>query len=500
MQLDIIIKKDYFAYITSDDDKLFDLVKKSYVRNEKVYNNFYRVYETVNRSLYTLVDNGATIKVKAGTIPFLCASLDKRGIKYNLFDNREKLKLNSDIEIKLADNITLRDYQISAVKNIFNTPFSCVQLPTGTGKSEVAASVIKTYFKTYHDAFLYLVPTVALQKEAKERFTKYGIAVNTKFPVIENKVNILTYKAILSASTEKFDYKQRDSVGALITDEAHHLSAPKLSKQVHRLHNLRLCVGLSATLSTDLENKVYLKELNVKEFSVYGCTGKVVYNMGINESIEKNFVTKIEVRVLINNPRHTLAKDENDWHLIKRLILKDTERAQRVADYTKHIVEEANLNTVVLLIPEIEWSDIYMSKVYDNFKNDKETRIFELFGGNVIKEYTKNGLVTLTEEEKINANAAIRDPSVRTIFSVTSFFFEGVNITGIQAVINCYGGRDSKRVKQQCGRAMRLFEGKDVAYIHEIEDLYNPVLESQFRRRIDIYEKEYDAKVIYSSF
>nr|CAI9751387.1 hypothetical protein DGKKSRWO_DGKKSRWO_CDS_0096 [uncultured phage]CAI9752273.1 hypothetical protein CVNMHQAP_CVNMHQAP_CDS_0096 [uncultured phage] len=499
MVLDICIERDYYAYITSDNEKLFELVKKSYTRKDRTYNNYYRMYDTVTKLFYTLVNNGSVVKVKAGTIPFLTASLDLKGIEYNLVDKRKKLDKELPVVPQLSDKVTLREYQVAAVKQVFNNPFSCVQLPTGTGKSEVSASIIKSFLSVYpNEAFLYLVPTVALQKEAVDRFKNYGISCNTKFPIQTSHVNVLTYKAVLAASTEKFDYKQRDSIGALITDEAHHLSAPKLSKQVHRLHNLRLNVGVSATLSADLEQKEYLKELNVKEFDVFGCTGKVVYRMDINQSIENNFVTKIEVRVLTNTPRHVL-NDENDWQLIKNTVLKDTERAQRVADYTKHIVDEANLNTVVLLIPEIEWSDIYMSKVYNNFK-DTDIRVFELFGGNVIKEYKQGKLVTLTDEEKIDADRAIRDPKIRTVFSCTSFFFEGINITGIQAIINCYGGRDSKRVKQQCGRAMRLFKGKDVAYIHEIKDLHNPVLESQFRRRISIYEKEYNAKIIYSTF
>ena len=47
---------------------------------------------------------------------------------------------------------------------------------------------------------------------------------------------------------------------------------------------------------------------------------------------------------------------------------------------------------------------------------------------------------------------------------------------------------------------MRLFKDKNIAYIHEIKDKGNVVLESQFRHRIDIYKEEYDARIIYSSF
>ena len=454
--LKITIKRDYFAYIDVEgDDKLFYLLKKSFTRTVREFNNFYRMYETKNKILYSVVNNGTIIKVKAGLIPFLCNSLYMKHIKYDLIDERLKLDKHIDIVTQLSEEIKLRPYQQQSVIEIFNNPFSCVQLPTGTGKTEISASVIKSYLNTYKDeAFVYLTPVVMLQNEAKERFKKYGIEVNTKLPIQVGKVNIFTYALITRADNTKLDYKQRDSVGAIIIDEAHHLSAEKLSKQIHRFSNLRLSVGMSATPSTDLDKKRFLKELNVKEFSVYGCTGKPVYRMEIEDSIKNNFVVPIEVRVFTYKSKHCLGEDENDWHLIKNVILKDKDRAQQVAKYTKHIFDNANLNTIALLIPEVEWSQLYMTEMVNVFENNKDNvRIFQMYGGGVIYEYNvaKNDFVKLDDDQKAEALSAIRNPNIRTIFSATTFFFEGIDITSIQAIINCYGGRDSKRIKQQAG-------------------------------------------------
>lgn len=501
--LTIHIKKDYYAYITTDNEQLMQLLKKSFIRKDKVYNNYYRMYETRNKVFYTMIDNGTCLKVKAGLISYLCASLDKNNIKYDLIDDRLKFKTKLKGIYQLDNKVELRDYQKQTVRAVLDNQFCCIQLPTSTGKTEVATSIIKSYlFSYYNDAVLYAVPTKKLQKEAEERFNNYGLKTNTKFPIQKNTVNVLTYAALIRADTEKFDYKQRNNVGVLIVDECHHLSADKLSKLVHRLHNLRMSVGLSATLSEDIDlcNKKYLKELKTKEFAVIGCTGKVVYHMDIDESIDKKFVTPIEVRVLVNRTKHKLGDDETDWQIIKNTILKDKDRAKRVAEYTKHIFNDANLDTIVLLIPEVEWSRIYMEQL-NNIMQNSDVRLFEMYGGDIIYEYKQGNPVQLeTKEEKQEAENAIRNSKVKTIFSATTFFFEGINITNIQAVINCYGGKDSKRVKQQAGRCMRLSENKEVAYIHEVKDVNNPVLESQFRKRINIYEKEYNAKVVYSTF
>ena len=164
-----------------------------------------------------------------------------------------------------------------------------IQLPTGTGKSEISAAIIKTYIYNYpEEAVVYLVPTIALQKDASNRFTKYGIDVNTKLPLKVGCVNIFTYMFMNRVGKDRFDYKQRNLVGAILYDEAQHLKGDKTSKIVHGFKNLRLNLGISATPSDcSDEYKKYLKELNSTELTVFGSTGKIVYMMQINESIDR---------------------------------------------------------------------------------------------------------------------------------------------------------------------------------------------------------------------
>lgn len=506
--ININIKKDYFAYITTDSKYLWELLIKSFTRRNREFNHFYKMYEYVDKKHYSLVNKGSCIKVKAGLIQFLCKSLDKNKIAYNILDERERIILGKDFKIisHLSDDIKLRNYQLDAVKEVFKNPFGVIQLPTGTGKSEISAAVIKTYVYNYpKEAVIYLVPTIGLQKEASDRFSKYGIDINTKLPLKVGCVNIFTYMFLNRVSNDKFDYKQRNLVGAILYDEAQHLKGDKTSKIVHKFRNLRLNLGISATPSDcSDEHKKYLKELDSTELTVFGSTGRIVYLMRIDESIDMDFVTPIEVHVAKFYGRFLDGNDQFDWSKVKQLHLKSEQRAEFVAEYTKHICDDANLNTVVLLIPEIEWSGLYMRYVKKAYMNDADSnvRFFEFYGGNVIYEYKDDAEnpVRLSTEEKKEAMDAVLNPNIKTIFSATTWFYEGINIPNIQAIINCYGGRDSKRVKQQCGRAMRLFKDKSVAYIHEIEDVNNIVLMSQFTRRLGIYIDEYNADIKYSSF
>lgn len=495
--VNIIIKNDYYAYITCDDIQLFNLIKKSFIRKIRKYNNYYRMYEEKQSSHFTLINNGSVIKIKAGLVDYLCRSFDSRNIKYLIQDN-ERYKTNltdKDIISQLSNDVTLKYYQKEAVTEAIRNSFCTIQLPTGTGKTEVAASIIRTYLrKNFTRSVIYVVPTIKLQKEAEERFEKYSINCNIKLPIQRNKVNILTYACLVRS---KIDYKDRDCIGCLIFDECHHLKASKSSKIVHNYKKLNMCIGLSATVTTDADKKYYLNSLSDEDFNVFGSTGKLVYFKPIEETIDENFVTPIKIQVL-SNPENIYLEDYeiSDWHILKNKVLMSENRANLVAEYTKYIINANNLNTVCLLIPEVKWSQQYMLKLAEKIS---DARLILMYGQDKYDEIIDGKLVHLNNKEKQKAYSDIKNPQIKTIFSATSFMYEGIDITNMQALINVYGGRSTTRVKQQAGRVMRLFKDKQVAYIHEIQD-NQPALYSQLKARLNIYNKEYNAEIKKADF
>lgn len=496
--VNIKIKKDYFAYITCDDENIFNLIKKSLVRHIKKYNNYYKFYENSTVTYFTLVDNCTTIKTKAGIIDFLCESFKQSNIEYVLTDERNNVNIDeSKAVLKLNDKITLREDQETAVKEALKQHFCCLQLPTSSGKTEISASIIRTYLNNIKDtAVIYAVPSIKLQKEAKDRFECYNIPTNTKLPIQVNKVNILTYMTLIRS--KNIDYRERNRVGCFIFDEAHHLKGNKTNKIIHNFKELYYCIGLSATISDDIELKTKLKDLVDPDFSIFGCTGKCVYYKTIQDTINSKIITPIEIRLLENPEFVYLDQDElSDWHTLKNKVLMSEFRTDLIARYVKHILEDGNLNTICLLIPEIKWSQQCMILLSKYIKN---ARLILMYGGNKYDEIIDGNIVSLDNYKAKEAELAIKNPQIKTIFSATSFFFEGINITNLQAIVNVYGGRSVTRIKQQAGRVVRLFKNKNIAYIHEIVDKNNPILMSQLKSRLKVYTKEYNTQVIKSSF
>lgn len=496
--VNIQIKNDYFAYITCKDAKLFSLLEKSFTRQIRKYNNYWKLYENKSVKHYTLVDYGRVLKVKAGLIDFLIESFKQKDINYTLTDERNPVKIKTKIVKQLNSEITLRDYQEETVKAVFNNGGFCsIQLPTSSGKTECSASIIRTYLNNYFNrAVLYIVPTVKLQQEAEERFIEYGIKCNTKLPFISGGVNIFTYMALVRS---KIDIIERDKIGAILNDEAHHLKGSKFSKIVHNYRKLNMCVGISATVTPDIQYKKQLKQLNDNDFNILGSTGKPVYWKTTKKQQKEKFITPIDVTVVENKEKIILSDEEQgDWHSVKRNVLMSAGRANLTADFTKYICEQNNFYTLMLLIPEVEWSKQFMLAVaqYGN----KDYRYILMFGQNKFCEIINGKLVTLKKkEEKEEAYDAIKNPNIKTIFSATSFAYEGLDIPNLQALLNIYGGRSEVRIKQQIGRLTRLFKGKDIGHVFEIYDK-NPVCESQLKKRLSIYLKEYNAKIIKSDY
>lgn len=504
----IDIQTDNYAYLTTgDDNKLMDLLIKSFTREEREYNNFYRTWETRKHIECKIVIDKKTdqrqLQVKAGLVPYLCHSLRKNRIDFELVNHRPSIKgifAEEDIVTHLCDGVNLRSYQKQAAKAILSVGFGCVQLPTSAGKTEVVASAMLTYFNKFpHDAVLYVVPTVMLKNEAKARFTQYGLKVNDDFPLIDGAINILTYMALNRADNNKFGYKERDKVKAVIWDEAHRLAAPKTQKIVHRFKCIQMSIGMSATPSEETKQKFYLKDLNSKDMAVFGVTGRLLYSMSVADTIERDYVTKIEVHVIEHTTKQKLYDDENDWHIVKNCIIKDKERAQFSARYIKKFFDEHNLHTALVYIPEIEWSQLYMTEVAKEYQSDSSVRVLELYGGGRIYEHRKRDgkLVQLTKDEAKQALEDIRSDKVKTIISGTSFIKEGINIISIQALFSTGGVKGAIPIKQIVGRAMRKHDDKDVAYICEIGETNNPVIQSQLRKKLDIYTSEYQAKVVF---
>jgi superfamily II DNA or RNA helicase len=162
-------------------------------------------------------------------------------VKYNKSDILrycENLVNNKPVyNIKLNNNITLRDYQLEAI-DLINTNSNCIiDLPTGLGKNIIIIHSLDINNKT-----LILVPRIILMEQLKEEILKHfpqyknhiQLFGNNKNKKIKDNKNIIicVYNSIILLKDyfDKFD--------RIYIDEAHHIKKPLIYKDKYNNVNI----------------------------------------------------------------------------------------------------------------------------------------------------------------------------------------------------------------------------------------------------------------------
>ena len=131
-----------------------------------------------------------------------------------------------------TDRKTLRDYQLEAIKTISknfdggNRRF-LLEMATGTGKTLLAAALIKLFLKTGNASrILFLVDRIELADQANQNISsylkEYNIAIfkENKEQSLQNQVVIATIQS-LSYNQNYLKYFSQFDFDLLISDEAH---------------------------------------------------------------------------------------------------------------------------------------------------------------------------------------------------------------------------------------------------------------------------------------
>jgi superfamily II DNA or RNA helicase len=153
-----------------------------------------------------------------------------KNIEYKIVDQRIMPYVN-DIpvdRINILRGIILRDYQLEAIDRALKTQTGVLELPTGSGKTEIAAALIKLVgVKT-----LFLVHTQDLLRQTIKRFKErigleIGCIGDGEFDIEDKNVIVATVQSIhrwLDTEPDK-SRKFLDSFQMLFQDECHHSSA-----------------------------------------------------------------------------------------------------------------------------------------------------------------------------------------------------------------------------------------------------------------------------------
>ena len=123
---------------------------------------------------------------------------------------------------------TLRPYQNEIITRLNSqwedgTRRVMIQMPTGTGKTEVFAAIVKRYLQNHDDQVLILVHRKELVEQIMERMKKFDIASTRIQAGFRSDVTKRVFVGMVQSMKKRMGVLE--NVGLIIIDEAHHFVA-----------------------------------------------------------------------------------------------------------------------------------------------------------------------------------------------------------------------------------------------------------------------------------
>jgi len=192
---------------------------------------------------------------------------------------KRRRKIRTVPILEVTKVLRLRDYQVEAKSKWFERRRGVIIMPTGTGKTYVAISIIQDYLKG-NKRIAVIVPTIPLMRQWKSKLKEYGIESGLFYSRKKEtyKVTIFVLKSALLYVNKLRRYD------LIIFDEVHHLA----SKQYIEILNIvkdKDLLGLTASLERfDRRHYLILRYM------------PIVYYMSLSEARERGVVaTRVRV-------------------------------------------------------------------------------------------------------------------------------------------------------------------------------------------------------------
>lgn len=359
-----------------------------------------------------------------------------------------------------ADLAWLRDYQREAVDRCLAAARGIVWIPTGGGKTEVAAGVAKAL----RCSWLFVVPQADLLYQTAERFTRRtgeeaGIVGDGEWR--EARFTVATFQTLAAAIGGRSNIeKQRAAadllgrVEGLLCDESHTLPADSVLSVVSKTRRAYWRFGLSGTPLARGDRRSLL---------AIGALGGIIHRIKPDVLIAAGALSRPTIRVVPvvqASSRPTWQGAHGD------LVIRSKQRNATVVN----ICKAATAPGFVFV------THVKHGKVLTKLLTDAGLRVEFVWGAH---------------STDIRSRVIERLVTGKLDFVVcSSVFQQAIDVPQLRSVINAAGGASAIATIQRIGRGTRVTEDKKTFEAWDIIDRGNRWLERHTRERIRAYEGE----------
>lgn len=320
--------------------------------------------------------------------------------------------------------------------------------------------------------------------EVNEVIKKSESGAKAKFHV--NKYGA-EYQKIVKKKAEKVYKKNKEAMDFLeslvgfIVDECHHTKSDSFYKTFLQAENAMYRIGLTGSI--DQNDPMLVQRLRAT-FS------KVISETRNSQMIERGISAKptiyfSTIEHVLNDIEEELPNGEVE--IIKNEPVDISLNKNYMDSYDKGIVKNNYRNTVIAKISEINYNKgrgvlIILNRIEHG---DSISHMLDTLG---IPHAFVQGEMEVEEREKHFTD--MKQGKLKVLIS-TSLMDEGVDISGIDALIMGAGGKSLRQVLQRIGRGLRYKDdGENKLYVYDFTDRVNDFLFSHYKQRREIYEEE----------
>lgn len=334
----------------------------------------------------------------------------------------------------------------------------------GTGKSLVMANLIKAISCNS----LVIVPSKGLSGQLYrdfcvwfgERNVQLLDAAKIRKLGKPRAISIVTVQS-LGSLVKSGDFSEfAKHIDALYVDEVHHAGASTYTQLLKDLEHVYYRYGFSGT---------FLRNDN-KTLEMWSFLSNVLYQYPAHRAIQEGYLTPVQVMMhKMKGKANKKYQSEYDYNYCANPHL-----LQKVTDITYSFPD----SQVLILVN----------------KKDK--------CGAVIHEYLKsmgidnNYISGDNDKDEINdAIVRFNEKDTRVLIG-SSVIGEGIDVRSTDHLIMSQGGKSEITMVQAAGRAIRLYEGKSIAYIHDFSFENTHYMQKHADERREIYERNFQCPII----
>ena len=395
--------------------------------------------------------------------------------------------------------VTYRDYQKEGIEEILKSRQGLVKVATNGGKTIIMAGALKSLVLTRARGIV-LIHRAEIFEQLVETFNKYvpggvGELRQGKKDVEGRQFVVAMAQMLVNRIGDDEDvtrlYEEAD---VLFADEGHHLQS-KTWNDLFMFSNASFKVGFTGTVQDENTYEGWL---------VRSCTGRVLIDVSNRELMESGVSATVDAtmwrvdsaelfegfyysmldKFKLENPvRGTLVDAMGKWTR-PDLKLKFFGMYRKACE-ERGVVENEKRNKLLCARAQ-----------YHVNMGRQTLMVVErvLHGERLLKMMQEYGVESVhflhgSDPDRKDVMERYRIGDLRLLIS-TQVLDEGVDISGIRALIIA-GGRKAKRAfLQRIGRGLRFKEGENVLYVDDVWDRGNKYMEGDAAARLKLFEAE----------